>query len=254
MLPEERRQKIVDILGLEGKVTVPDLAERLSISVDTIRRDLKVLEAASKLSRVHGGALPRSSTHIPYATRQTQNMSKKKVLGKVAADLLKPNQVIFIDGGSTTLEVAKNIPFDMEATIMTVCPFVLVTLSHHAHIKAFMLGGRLNKTSMTVVGSSTSDALQSIHADVCILGICSLHPDIGVTAHDYEEARIKAIMIQNAADVIAVSTSEKLGSVAPFSVAALNTLTHIVTDATLSDAQAARYTKHGVQLIDAAKT
>lgn len=254
MLPEERRRRIIDILGTEGKVTVPDLAERLDISVDTIRRDLKELETAHQLVRVHGGALPRTPTPVSYTSRQNQNVATKKVLAKQAVRLLQPNQVIFIDGGSTALEVAKNIPFDLEATVVTVCPFVLVTLSQHTRIKAMMLGGTLNRHSMTVVGTATRQAIERIHADIFFLGICSLHHEVGITTHDYDEAQIKALMIENSSQVVAVATSEKLGSVAPFVITTINALTHLITDAAISVEQEKIYTKLGIQLIKSPKT
>ncbi len=249
MLPEERRQKIIEIIQKEGKATVTGLAEHLSISVDTVRRDLKELEITHQLTRVHGGAMARLTPHIPYVVRKEQNQIEKQALAIQAAKLIQSNKVIFIDGGSTTLEVAKNIPLHIEATVITNCPFVLVALSQHQNIKAIILGGTLNRSSMTVVGSTASTSINNMFADMLILGICSLHPEIGITAHDYDEAQIKRQMIKNASQVVAVTSSEKLGKVAPFVVAELDALTHLVTDISITDEQLEIYKKHDIQVI-----
>lgn len=249
MLPEERRTKILEILTVEGKVTVQDLSQRLSISVDTIRRDLKELEIKNQLMRVHGGAMPRLTTHVPYQIRQTQNIIEKKAMAVHAAKLIQPNQVVFIDGGSTNLEVAKRFPSSFELTVVTNCPFVLIALGRYRNIKTIMIGGQLNTASMTVVGSKASQALQQIYADIFFLGVCNLHPDYGITAHEHDEAQVKKVMIQNSAQTVAVTSSDKLGKVAPFVINTLDSLTHLITDSSINNEQAEAYEGFGITVI-----
>ena len=250
-LPEERRQHILHILMQEGKVTAPDLSKRLSVSEDTIRRDLKDLEQAGHLTRVHGGALPRSPSVVSYGKRQSQNTSAKKAVAKEAAKLIQTGQVIFIDSGTTALEVARHLASNLKATIITASPPVVMALSEHPSINVVMLGGSLDKTSMTVMGASTQEALSRIRADVCILGICSLHENLGVTTVSYEEAAMKRLMIHNSADVIAPTTAEKLGTAAPFVVADIDTVSHIVTEASVSDKMLEPYQSLGIHIIKA---
>lgn len=250
-LPEERRQQIIHMLMQEGKVTAPDLSERLSVSADTIRRDLKDLEHGGHLTRVHGGALPRSPSVASYDTRQTQNISAKVAVAKAAAKLIQPNQVVVIDSGTTSLEVARHLAPDLKATVITTSPPVLIALSVHPHIHVIMLGGSLDKTSMTVMGASTQEALNRIRADVCVLGVCSLHEDIGITTNTYEEAEMKRLMIHNSAEVIAATTAEKLGTATPFVVTSLDHISHIVTEASVSDEMLRPYKDLGISTLKA---
>lgn len=254
ILPEERRQQICDILLQEGKVTVLDLASRLEISVDTIRRDLKELENSGRLTRVHGGALPRSPAANPYRVRQVQNRPIKQAIAAEAAKLIQPNQVIFVDGGTTALEVARNLPLNFEVTIVTTSPAVLVAIGHYPYVKAIMLGGTLDPVSMTIIGSDTSHAISQINADVCILGVCSLHAEIGVTASSFEESKIKGQMIKNSSEVIAVTTSEKLGTAAPFVITSIDHLTHIVTEQSAPDEKITPFIEAGIEVIKAKNT
>ncbi|MFK7800457.1 MAG: DeoR/GlpR family DNA-binding transcription regulator [Anaerolineae bacterium] len=250
-LPEERRQHINEILIREGKVAVPDLAQRLGTSVDTIRRDLKDLEKSGLLTRVHGGALPRSPAANSYHTRQTQNRSAKQAIAIEAGKLIQPNQIVFMDGGTTALEVARHLPIDLEITIVTVSPPVIVAVSQYPYINAIMLGGTLDSASMTVVGGNTIDALSRMRADVCVLGVCSLHAELGLTTPRYEEARIKTQMINNSAEVIAVTTSDKFGTAAPFFVSNIEDVTHIVTEHSVTDEQVAPFVEAGIQVVRA---
>lgn len=248
-LPEERRQRIREILLNEGKVTVPNLAERLETSVDTIRRDLKDLERSGLLTRVHGGALPRSPAANSYHTRQTQNRSAKQTIAIEAGKLIQPKQIVFMDGGTTALEVARHLPIDLEITIITVSPPVIIAVSQYPYVNAIMLGGTLDPASMTVVGGNTVEALSKIRADVCILGVCSLHAEIGLTTPYFEEAKIKTQMIKNSAEVIAVTTREKFGTAAPFFVSNIEDVTHIVTEHSVTDEQIMPFVDAGIQVI-----
>ena len=248
-LPEERRQQILKILTAEGKVTVPGLAERLSASVDTIRRDLKELENGGSLTRVHGGALPRSPNTSSYRVRQSQNRPAKQAIAIEACKLIQPDQVVFIDGGTTALEVVRHLPIDIHLTIVTASPPVMGVVAQYPFVKAIMLGGTLDPASMTVVGSSALEALSLIQADVCILGICSLDIEFGMTTIGYEESKIKSLMVSNSSEVIAVTTAAKLGTAAPFKVASIEHLTHIVTESSATKEQVTPFIDAGIDVI-----
>jgi len=126
-----------------------------------------------------------------------------------------------------------------------------MALSEHAHITVVMLGGTLDKNSMTVTGVSTQEALSRIRADVCILGVCSLHETIGITTISYEEAQMKRLMIHNSASVIAASTAEKLGTASTFVVTSIERISHIVTEASVSNKTLEPYIALGIKVTKA---
>src|SRR6202042_272493 len=101
------------MLQRTGQVIAKDLSEELGLSEDTIRRDLRELAAEGLLLRVHGGALPASRAVENLASRRTISMPEKTALARAAAGLIKPDQVVFLDGGTTTLELVGHIDRDL---------------------------------------------------------------------------------------------------------------------------------------------
>jgi DeoR/GlpR family transcriptional regulator of sugar metabolism len=230
MLTEERRDAILERLQRDGKVVAAELSSSLEVSPDTVRRDLRELADAGLLRRVHGGALPAAVGALPYAARLEQAPDAKAAIARATSGLLRNGQVILLDAGTTTLEVARNLPPDLDATVITNSPPIALALSEHPRIEVVVLGGSLAKDSKAVVGATTVDALRSVRADVLVLGVCSLHPDIGITVLNLEESHVKKAMIANAAEVVAVSSAEKLGSAAPYVIAPIDELTYLVTE------------------------
>jgi DeoR/GlpR family transcriptional regulator of sugar metabolism len=249
MLAAERRQAILERLHADGKVVAAELSVALEVSPDTIRRDLNELTHGGLVRRVHGGALPPVTGARPYAERERQSPSAKAAIARAVAALLHDDQVIVLDAGTTTLEVARRLPPDLRATIVTNSPAIALELVDHPRVQVAMLGGALDKHAHAVVGAATIEALRTVRADVLVLGVCSLHPEIGITVLELEESYVKRAMIAGAAEVVAVASAEKLGSAGPYVVAPLGELTHIVTDAAASDATLAPYRELGVEVV-----
>ncbi|MEW5961195.1 MAG: DeoR/GlpR family DNA-binding transcription regulator [Chloroflexota bacterium] len=249
MLTAERQQYILTTLRREGKVIASELSAALGVSEDTIRRDLRKLAEARLLQRVHGGALPSSPAAASYAARQSQATSAKAAIARAAARLVLPGQVIILDGGTTTLQVAQHLPIDLHATVVTNSPPIAVALAGHPRIEVLLVGGRLDKDSLVSVGAATVETFRMIRADMCMLGICSLHPEMGITVPDLEESYVKRAMIASAAEVVALASVEKLGTAATYTVGPLSELTHLVTEPGVSEEVLAPYRALGVTIV-----
>lgn len=249
MLREERQYYILERLRSDGRIQTLDLSRALQISEDTLRRDLRDLAAAGKLQRVHGGALPRSPSVGAVAERALQAVQPKQALATVTARLFQDGQVILIDGGTTNLQVAHSLPRTLQATIITSSPAIALTLLPYPQVEVVLLGGRLSKATESAVGIATAEALHSVRADVCLLGVCSLDVEIGVTAANGEEALIKRLMIAQSAEVIAVVVADKLGTALPYVVAPARELTHLVTERFVPNAVVTRYEAIGITVI-----
>ena len=249
-LPEERRLLVLEKLHREGKVVASELSALFGVSEDTVRRDLRELDEAGRLKRVHGGALPRSPGVASYTVRQRQNVAAKTTIARAAAALVKRDQVVFLDSGTTTLEVARHLPQSLRATVVTNSPPIAVALSEHLDLTVVMTGGTLDKASLALTGTAALESLARFRADICLLGICSLHVDTGITVIDLEEAHVKRAMVRGAAEVVAVTTADKLGTAAPFVVAPLNDLTHLVTER-VEEARLEPYHQLGISVTQA---
>ncbi|HEV8459193.1 MAG TPA: DeoR/GlpR family DNA-binding transcription regulator [Gaiellaceae bacterium] len=231
-LADERRAEILRRLDEEGRVFAADLVRDLTVSRDTIRRDLEELAGAGLLVRVHGGALPRVVGGQPYHIRRRQAPEAKEAIAKKVVELIRPGAVVFLDAGTTAQAVARALPPDLEVTVATNSPPAAVVLADHPRAEVFLLGGRLVKNAVATAGAATLEMIAEINADVCVLGVCSVHPEFGISVMDLEEAHIKRAMIRRSAEVIAVTAADKLGTQGPYVVGPIDELTAIVTDAT----------------------
>src|SRR5579859_22791 len=251
MLTAERRRSIVQTLHSEGKVLASELSDAFKVSEDTIRRDLRELAAAGVLQRVHGGALPLAPATASFTVRQQQAPEAKAAIARAAIKLIRQDQVIILDGGTTPLQVAQRLPHDLRATVITHSLPVALALAEYPEIEVIVIGGRLYKQERVTVGAAAVEAYRTIRADLCLLGIGSLHPDVGLSTFEQEEAYVKRAMIASAAEVVALAAAEKLGTIASYIVGPLSDLTHLITERSVSIETLAPYRALGLTIVRA---
>ena len=251
MLTDERRAVILDRLRTQGRVLATDLSADLDVSSDTIRRDLRELDGLGLLRRVHGGALPRHGDASSFATRARRAPEAKASIARRVAECVRDGQVVVLDGGTTTLELARALRDDLRASVITTSPPIALALADHPRLEVTVIGGTLRPDSLVTVGAAAVEALRAIRADVVFLGVCGLHPEIGVTTNDLEERHVKAAMIDGAAEVVALADHDKLGTAMPVVVAPLRAVTQLVTDADVDDRALDPYRAHGIEVLRA---
>lgn len=250
MLPEERREAVARLLGVEGTVRVADLARRFGVSEDTARRDLWELEGAGRLRRVHGGALPLGppGPHS-FDERRGQGVAAKAAVAEAALRLLRPGEVVVLSGGSTVLELAVRAPAGLESTFVVTSPDIALALVDRPGATVDMVGGRLDSGSRTVTGSEAVDGLRAVRPDTAIVSACSVHPEAGLTVRRRAEAAVVRAVVARAGRVVALATAEKLGTVGSYPVADLSRVDVLVTDA--PEAECAVYRAAGVNVLRA---
>jgi DeoR/GlpR family transcriptional regulator of sugar metabolism len=248
MLKEERQHLIMEMLRKNGKVLAAELSQHFNVSEDTIRRDLRDLDEAGKMMRVHGGGLPRSPAATSFNERLKQWPESKTAMARAALKYIHSEQVIILDGSTTTLYLAEILPPDLKATIVTNSPVIADTLTNHVSVEVILVGGRLYKDSRVTIGTITVDTFHSIRADICFLGICSLHPEVGISTVDMEESYVKRAMINGSNEVVALSSLDKLGTASPYIVAPITELTSLITEQGASEEMIAPYRQAGVHV------
>lgn len=248
-LPQERRQNILEDLRLDGKVVAVELSQRYGISKDTIRRDLREMAAAGLLKRVHGGALPVSPSAAPYSERAQRPSTAKTQLASTASALVQDGQLVVFGSGTTNLEIAKQLPPDLKITAVTASPQIALILANYRYVEVVLIGGRLNKTEFIATDAEAVAQMQRFQADICFLGVCSIHPERGITANNYEEVAMMRTLIDHSGEVVAAVTVDKLGTVAPFAVAPIDAITHIVTENHVTDGVLALYQAQGIEVL-----
>lgn len=228
MLTRQRKQHILSVLARDGQVVAKPLSEALGLSEDTIRRDLRELAAEGRLQRVHGGALPLAPAEADLAGRQRIAPGEKVAIGRAAARMVRPGQVVFVDGGTTAVQLARHLPLDLRATVVTHSPAVAVALAQHPHLEIIVLGGRLFRHSMVHVGASVIEAAARFTADIYFMGAAGVHARHGLTTGDAEESDVKRALHRRAADTVVLASHEKLGAVSPFVIAPLGEIATLV--------------------------
>jgi DeoR/GlpR family transcriptional regulator of sugar metabolism len=248
MLTSQRKLVLLDLLKQEGRIVAKTIAAQLDVSEDTIRRDLRELAGEGLLQRVHGGALPASPAMADFAARRHIAIDDKSAIGRAAAQLIQPGQVVFIDGGTTSAQLVRHLPPELRATVITHSPSVAVDLSTHPTIEVVMLGGRLFKHSVVGVGSATVEAIRQVRADVYFMGVCSVHPEAGLSTGDFEEAGVKRALSAAAAETIVLASPEKLATASPYQVIPLDELAGLVTMASVPEELLAPYRARGISI------
>jgi DeoR/GlpR family transcriptional regulator of sugar metabolism len=228
MLTTQRKKLILTRLTADGQIVAKDLALELGTSEDTIRRDLRELAREGKLQRVHGGALPASAALGDLRAREQVSPKDKIELGGVGASMIRSNQVVILDGGTTALQVARQLSPDLHATIVTHSPTVAVEAAKHPYVDIIMLGGRLFRHSMVNVGATVIDAASRLRADIYFMGVTGVHPEAGLSTGDAEEAAVKRALHERAAETIVLASAEKLMAASPFLVTSLTEISLLV--------------------------
>ncbi|MEP6729730.1 MAG: DeoR/GlpR family DNA-binding transcription regulator [bacterium] len=248
MLTSQRKRHILNVLSREGQVVAKALSAKLDLSLDTIRRDLRELASEGLLLRVHGGALPASPAVVNFAGRERLAPDAKRAIGRAAALLVQRDQVVILDGGTTTLQLVRHLPADLRFTVVTHSPTIAVALVDCAQVEVVLIGGRLFKHSVVAVGAAAMDSIRGIRADVYFMGVTGVHPEVGLTTGDYEEAMIKRAFCKAAADTVVLASSDKLGAASPYVIAPITEASSIITDRGVTDAVVSSYATRGVSV------
>src|SRR5271168_706338 len=248
MLTTHRKQQILALLKRNGQVIAKEVSEAMGVSEDTIRRDLREMAQEGLLQRVHGGALPASPAIVDFAGRELITADGKVAIGRAAAKLIQPGQVVMLDGGTTARQVARHIPLDLKATIVTHSPTIALELIDHHDIEVILIGGRLFRHSVVAVGANAIETIAQIHADTFFMGVTGIHPKTGLTTGDYEEAAIKRAMSHAAAETIVLASSEKLNAASPYVVVPLSEISGIITERTAAASLTRPYEKLGISV------
>jgi len=251
MLTSQRKKLLLAALERDGQLVARTLGVQFGVSEDTIRRDLRELAQAGLLQRVHGGALPASPAVADFSARRRIGTDAKKAIAKVAAQMVKPGQIVILDGGTTAVQLARHLPHDLKATVVTHSPSVAVELVDHPSIDVIIIGGRLFKHSIVTVGAAALDALGAIRADLYFMGVTGVHPTAGLSTGDLEEAYMKRALLQHAAETVVLASSEKINAASACKIADVDVASTIIVEKTTPAKLTRPLAKLGVAIVRA---
>jgi DeoR family fructose operon transcriptional repressor len=253
-LPAERHRRIGELLRERRAVRVSTLSDLLGVSEVTIRRDLEDLERRGLLERTHGGAIlaQRLRWEPPYREAAARKLGEKRGIGAAAGGLVHPGDTIFLNGGTTTLEVFRRISASGVRVVTN-----LVGAAAEADgrdMELFLVGGEYRSPSNSCVGDFATQALRRIFASRSFIGVEGLSLRSGLTTPAAPEAEIARVMIeQTQGDIVVVADSSKIGTIADFSIAPLEVASMLVTDDGIDDAFRTDLDSIGVQVLIAGR-
>lgn len=251
MLTRQRKEYLLDLLRQTGQIVAKSVSQELGLSEDTIRRDLRELAGEGRLQRVHGGALPASPAVGDFAARQQLAPDGKVSIGRAAAGLVKAGQVVILDGGTSTAQLVRHLPLDLQATVVTHSPTIAVALVEHPLIEVVLIGGKLFKHSVVAVGAAAIEAIARIRADICFIGVTGIHPKAGLSTGDLEEAHVKRALIASAAETYVLVSAEKLNAASPYVIVPTADVAGIIVEPGIAEEALKPFERAGLTVIRA---
>lgn len=229
--PEQRKQRILEVLARNQAVAVAQLAQSLEVSEASIRRDLQQLEQAGLLRRTHGGAVSNHiSTFEPsLAEKEVQLKAEKQAIARVAVDLIEEGDTVMLDAGSTTLQMARQWRRTHNVTVVTDALNIAWELAA-AGVEIVVTGGNLRALTLSLVGPIAEGSLAGLHVNKLFLAANGIDLQAGLTTPNLAEAQTKKAMMRSAREIILVADHSKVGRVAFAQICGLDKVHCLITD------------------------
>ena len=229
---EERYLEIVEILKNNPIATVAEFAEKLSVSPETIRKDLNYLSEQGTVVRIHGGAALASDKPVisPFESRKTRRQQQKRLLAQAACALIEPGDSLIMES-STTMVLAED-PELLKTLVIVTNSLHILTLLEMGRLckRVFFLGGWVNQTEQCTQGQFTAGELKNFHVDKCLLSGAALGKNLMLSSYYENDMLFQKQAMECASQSVLLLESEKYPSSAVLSVASLEQFDYLVTN------------------------
>lgn len=248
---EERQNEIVKFIEKVEKATIEDIMDLLKISRSTVRRDLIDLERKNLIIRTRGGALKKKYFKYEFSLNEKKdlNLDKKRKIAQIARRFIKEGDVIYISGGTTTLELAK-ILFDIEnLMVFTNAINILLELVNNSGIEIKLVGGDFRKKTFSMVGQEAINYLDRYNFDKAFVGVNGISVDEGFTTPNELEAIVDGEVIKKSKEKFILADETKFGAVAFSTICKINDVNYIITNKLLNSNLSKEIQKNGVKIV-----
>ncbi|EMS70724.1 DeoR/GlpR family DNA-binding transcription regulator [Ruminiclostridium cellobioparum] len=250
MLPSERQNKLLELLSSKDIVTIPEFIAEFDVSIETVRRDLSILESQGKIEKVYGGAKIKNN---PFAEpsmekRMVTNLRQKECIGKKCCEFINDGDCIFIDSGTTPYYISKFLTNKKNLTVIT-NSIPVVTELMNTDFDIIIIGGMIRKSERSVVSYDylfDFSVLSIQKSFICAGGITA---DNGVSDYNMQEVVTRKMIIERSKEIFLVADSSKFGEDVTIGVTPVSKLNYIITDSGLNKNLAAGFSKHKVKLV-----
>ncbi|MEV7341449.1 DeoR/GlpR family DNA-binding transcription regulator [Streptomyces sp. NPDC093544] len=251
MYAPERQQEILRLARDGGRVDVVSLAEEFQVTAETIRRDLKTLDRAGLVRRVHGGAIPagRLDFEPDLAEREYTAADEKDRVAQAAVAELPHDGTVILDAGSTIARLAGAVPLEATLTVVTHSLPIAARLADHPGIQLHLVGGRVRHRTRAAVDAWALRAYSEIRADVLFIAANGFSVSYGLTTPDLAEAAVKRATMRAARRVVLLADSSKHGQEHFARFGDLSDVDLLITDRGLSPDNASAIERGGTEVL-----
>lgn len=243
-----RYEKIMEVLLTHKEVTVAELSERLGVTGKTIREDLAKLEEQGLIIRVHGGALLAQGDQLgilPSKAPLVKHAEEKADIAQKALRHIQPHDIIALDGGSTTLEIARRLD-NQPLTVITNDVYIISELAVKDHIRLVVPGGY--RVRNMLAGPESASYVRQLNIQKAFISATGIHTEHGLSIYTGDLIDFKRALVETSREVIAVVNSQKFGQTALRTFASLKEVDRIITDNRLPSETGRLYKDAGVLL------
>jgi len=254
---EVRADRIMKVILRTGEISVQELVEQVCTSETSIRRDLARLEKRGLVLRTYGGAtlvVPLLSKPLAHDTalqaRELWSAGAKRRIGVVASELIGEHEIIGLNAGTTTTQIARALRHRRDIVVITNAVNIGMELSNQQSIKTRMTGGTLASAwNFALTGQPTLNFLRDIYLDKVFIAVTGFDLEFGITTLESEDAAVSLAMIRNARRVIVVADSGKMGKVSPALICSISSIHVLVTDSNLPQKIHEQLISRGIEVI-----
>jgi DeoR/GlpR family transcriptional regulator of sugar metabolism len=251
LLPNQRREKIIDLLKEDGSAKVVNLAKLFKVTEVTIRQDLEKLEAEGLIIKEHGGAFFKNAFDSArgLALMNQENLDKKALIAKKCMEFIEVGDTIILDSGSTTTEIAKNLIGFKHLTVITNALNIAMMLGSEPGIELIVTGGEFKPPTLSLTGQKAADFFKGLNVQKLFLATAGISLKSGLTYPSISDLVVKKAMIDAAETIYLVADSTKIGQSSLASLGALSLIDSVITDAGISEAEKEHFRSNDIELV-----
>jgi len=247
MLPHQRHLEIQKTLERQGGVKVSELARRLDVTEETIRRDLVILEEAKLLNRTHGGAVPVESPQaaLPYHLREVEQVEAKRSIARRAVQEIEEEDIVFLDGSTTAYQLARIFP-DLRCTVITHSEPIFTELSRRTNVELISTGGLYDRRSASFVGPLAEQIITACQITKAFIGCKGFDLQRGFSDASVRHMQLKRSVIHGSDRVFILADHTKFDARSRYYFAAAREIHGIISDRPVDERQQAELRKLGI--------
>ena len=251
MMPNQRREKILELLKEDGSAKVIDLAKLFKVTEVTIRQDLEKLEASDLVIREHGGAFLKNVVDQVkgFSLAHQENIDRKERIATKCLEFIESGDTIILDSGSTTTEIAKKLKGMKDLKIITNALNIALMLGAEPGIEVIMTGGEFKPPTLSLTGQKAADFFKGLNVQKLFLATAGISLKSGLTYPSISDLVVKKAMIDAADTTYLVADSTKIGKSAFASLGALSLIDYIITDRFIEEKDKKIFSEHQIELI-----